>query len=83
MVSRRPCSHLIGRSTVTLRHSLVPVMFPPCRDPLLRRDTADTHCVYAPNRLAKVVWAPVQNEAPALFRSAPVCTLDPWSGSQC
>ena len=56
-------------------------MFPACRDPLLRRDTADTHCVYAPNRLAKVVWAPVQNEAPALFRSAPVCTLDPWSGS--
>ena len=55
-------------STLTSRHALTPLMFPACRDPLLRRDEADINCLYAPHRLAKVVWSPVQNEAPALFR---------------
>ena len=55
-------------STLILRYGLRSVMFPTCKDPLLRRDGSDSHCVYAPNRLAKVVWSPVQNEAPALFR---------------
>lgn len=56
-------------STLILRYGLRSVMFPSCKDPLLRRDGTDSHCVYAPNRLAKVVWSPVQNEAPALYRS--------------
>ena len=57
-------------STLISRHTLTPVMFPACRDPLLRRDDTDINCLYAPHRLAKVVWSPVQNEAPALYRSA-------------
>ena len=56
-------------STLILRYGLRSVMFPSCKDPLLRRDGSDAHCVYAPNRLAKVVWSPVQNEAPSLYRS--------------
>ena len=56
-------------STLISRHALTPVMFPACRDPLLRRDDTDINCLYAPHRLAKVVWSPVQNEAPALYRS--------------
>ena len=55
-------------STLTRNYSLSPLMFPACKDPLLRRDDSDLNCAYAPNRLAKVVWSPVQNEAPALFR---------------
>ena len=55
-------------SALTLRHSLVPVIFPQCRDPLLQRDTSDTNCLYTANRLAKVVWNPIQNEAPAFYR---------------
>ena len=43
-------------------------MFPQCRDPLLQRDASDTNCLYTANRLAKVVWGPVQNEAPAFYR---------------
>ena len=56
-------------STLILKYHLRSVMFPACKDPLLRRDGSDAHCVYAPNRLAKVVWSPVQNEAPSLYRS--------------
>ena len=56
-------------STLILKYQLRSVMFPACKDPLLRRDGSDAHCVYAPNRLAKVVWSPVQNEAPSLYRS--------------
>ena len=56
-------------SSLILKYRLRPVMFPACKDPLLRRDGSDAHCVYAPNRLAKVVWSPVQNEAPSLYRS--------------
>ena len=41
-------------STLTSRHALTPVMFPACRDPLLRRDDTDINCLYAPHRLAKV-----------------------------
>ena len=55
-------------STLTTGYSMLPLMFPACNDPLLRRDSSDTNCIYAPNRLAKVVWSPVQNEAPALFK---------------
>ena len=55
-------------STITMKHSLEPLLFPPCMDPLLQRDMQDTNCLYTPNRLAKVVWSPVQNEAPGLFR---------------
>merc|ERR1719186_1006783 len=55
-------------STLTLQHSLVPVMFPQCRDPLLQRDASDTNCLYTANRLAKVVWNPIQNDAPAFYR---------------
>ena len=55
-------------SILSLKHSLIPVMFPPCKDPLLQRDNTDSNCMYSPNRLAKVVWGPLQNEAPALFR---------------
>ena len=51
-----------------MKHSLEPLLFPPCMDPLLQRDMQDTNCLYTPNRLAKVVWSPVQNEAPGLFR---------------
>ena len=71
-------------STLTLRYSMSPVMFPACKDPLLRRDDRDITCVYAPNRLAKVVWSPVQNEAPALFRWVNILKLrdrkNNWSG---
>ena len=65
-------------SSLILKHQLKSVMFPACKDPLLRRDGTDAHCVYAPNRLAKVVWSPVQNEAPSLYRShaePPECLL--------
>ena len=55
-------------SVLTMKHSLVPLMFPPCRDPLLQRDHKDIYCLYTANRLAKVVWNPVQNEAPGFFR---------------
>ena len=55
-------------STLILKYQLKSVMFPACKDPLLRRDGSDAHRVYAPNRLAKVVWSPVQNEAPSLYR---------------
>ena len=55
-------------STLTRNYSLTPLMFPACKDPLFRKDDSDLNCAYAPNRLAKVVWDPVQNEAPALFR---------------
>ena len=55
-------------STLTFQHCLVPVMFPQCKDPLLQRDDSDTNCLYTANRLAKVVWGPVQNEAPAFYR---------------
>ena len=41
-------------SLLTLRHALQPVLFPACRDPLLRRDQADLTCAYSANRLAKV-----------------------------
>ena len=58
-------------STLILKYQLRSVMFPACKDPLLRRDGSDAHCVYAPNRLAKVVWSPVQNEAPSLYRFLP------------
>ena len=55
-------------STITLGNSLAPLLFPPCKDPLLQRDTQDYNCLYTPNRLAKIVWSPVQNEAPEFFR---------------
>ena len=62
-------------STLILKYQLKSVMFPACKDPLLRRDGSDAHCVYAPNRLAKVVWSPVQNEAPSLYRSLPLLRI--------
>lgn len=55
-------------STITLKHGLVPIMFPECKDPLLQRDDTDTNCLYTANRMAKVVWGPVQDEAPVLYR---------------
>ena len=55
-------------SVISLRHSLVPLMFPECRDPLLQRDEMDMNCMYTANRMAKVVWAPVQDEAPNLYK---------------
>ena len=55
-------------SILTIKHSLVPIIFPDCKDPLLQRDPSDANCLYTPNRLAKVVWDPVQNEAPELFK---------------
>jgi len=55
-------------SILTIKHSLVPLLFPRCKDPLLQRDDSDTNCLYTANRLAKVVWNPVQNEAPGFFR---------------
>ena len=55
-------------SAITLKHSLVPIMFPQCKDPLLQRDGTDTNCLYTANRLAKVVWNPIQNEAPAFYK---------------
>ena len=42
-------------STLTTRYALAPIMFPACRDPLLRRDDTDINCLYAPHRLAKVI----------------------------
>ena len=55
-------------SVLTLKHSLIPIMFPECKDPLLHRDDTDTNCLYTPKRLAKVVWGPVRDEAPAFYR---------------
>merc|ERR1719244_461704 len=55
-------------SALVLRHQLVQVMFPACKDPLLQRDNSEPFCFFAANRLAKVVWRQVQDEAPTLFR---------------
>ena len=43
-------------------------MFPECKDPLLQRDDKDTNCLFTANRLAKIVWSPVQDEAPVFYR---------------
>ena len=55
-------------SVLTIQHSLVPLMFGQCKDPLLQRDHTDSNCLYAANRLAKVVWSPIMNEAPRFFK---------------
>ena len=62
-------------STLTSRHSLTPVMFPACRDPLLRRDDTDINCLYAPHRLAKVDY---------FFSSFfSIIIFSRWSGPPC
>ena len=30
------------------------MLFPPCTDPLMKRDLEDVNCLYSPNKLAKV-----------------------------
>ena len=55
-------------SVLTIQHSLVPLMFGQCKDPLLQRDYGDNNCLYSANRLAKVVWSPIMNEAPRFFK---------------
>ena len=55
-------------SVLTIKHSLVPLMFGQCKDPLLQRDHTDSNCLYAASRLAKVVWSPIMNEAPRFFK---------------
>ena len=55
-------------SVLTINHSLVPLIFGQCQDPLLQRNIRDRNCLYAANRLAKVVWNPLQNEAPRFYK---------------
>ena len=33
-------------SILTIKHSLVPIIFPDCKDPLLQRDPSDAKCLY-------------------------------------
>ena len=55
-------------SVLTIQHSLVPLMFGQCKDPLLQRDHTDSNCLYSANRLAKGGWSPIMNEAPRFFK---------------
>ena len=43
------------------------MLFPPCTDPLMKRDPEDVNCLYSPNKLAKIVWKQIENGAPRLF----------------
>ena len=55
-------------SILARRHSLVPVMVPLCEDPLLQHDRSNPSCFFNVNRLAKVVWMPLQKDAPKLYQ---------------
>ena len=50
-------------SVLTIRYNLVPVLFPKCQDPLLKRDSKDHPCMYSANKLTKVVWKQIENGA--------------------
>ena len=54
-------------SALVLKHHLAPILFPPCKDPLLQRNHRDPACYYASNRLAKVVWKHLQTAASELY----------------
>jgi hypothetical protein len=54
-------------SVLVLKHHLTPILFPPCRDPLLQRNHRDPACYYAANRLAKVAWKHLQTGASELY----------------
>ena len=55
-------------SILARRHNLVPVMVPLCEDPLLQHDRSNPSCFFNVNRLAKVVWMPLQKDAPKLYQ---------------
>ena len=54
-------------SILASRHKLQPMLVPLCQDPLLQHDRSNPACFFNVNRLAKVVWMPVQKEAPKLY----------------
>ena len=54
-------------SILASRYKLQPMLVPLCQDPLLQHDRSNPACFFNVNRLAKVVWMPVQKEEPKLF----------------
>ena len=54
-------------SVLASQHKLGPMLVPQCEDPLLQRDKTNPACFFNVNRLAKVVWMPMQKEAPKLY----------------
>lgn len=54
-------------SALTIKNNLIPILFPECNDPLLKRDTSDPTCMYSANKLTKIAWKQIQNGAPDLY----------------
>ena len=54
-------------SALTIKNNLIPILFPECNDPLLKKETSDPTCMYSANKLTKVAWKQIQNGAPDLY----------------
>ena len=60
--------HHFTPSVLELTHNLTSMLFPPCPEPLtITGPTARPECIFAPRRLAKLVWRPLESRAPDLF----------------
>ena len=54
-------------SFCTISLIFLQMLFPPCTDPLMKREPGDANCLYTPNKLAKIVWRQIENGAPGLY----------------
>ena len=54
-------------SILSVKFSLQPLLAPICPDPLLQRDKSNPACYFAPKKLSKLSWSPIEISAPALF----------------
>ena len=58
-------------SALVKNNNLTPILFPECRNPLSHSDNqvgSDPNCFFTANKMAKIVWRPLEDGAPLLYK---------------